>query len=259
MSQSKQLALSIADALEALPRHGNMNLLNAWARELQVGAESPDLFIALSVLFGRCRDLRNRVNVSSQSDRAKELYGGAIDHLANYINPKSAAGLSTDNLRKSSSQINLLHLLADAFPAEMVPDVHPATLEELTKELEGLLSALEQADIEPELRSFIQTSLETLLMVMRSYRAFGPDGAARIYGSVAAELARKVRQEPPSTPEGKSAFKRLVDLTTKIGKVVIWTSAVVGGGDKLLTDATHIADMLSGPAHEVHADKDAKP
>jgi hypothetical protein len=148
-------------------------------------------------------------------------------------------------------KINLLHLLADAFPTEPIPDVHPATLEEFCKELEDVLKGLGDTNIEPELRAFIQTSLDTLLMVVRSYDTFGPDGAARIFGSVAAELARKTVQEPPSTKEGKSALQKAVAIAKKFGEVVIWTSAVVGGADGLITHADHITTMITGPEQSV--------
>jgi hypothetical protein len=257
MSQSKQLALSIAEMLEGLTRRDNTPVLTAWAQELGVPGQSPDLYLALSVLYGRLLDLRYRVDVMDQPDRAKALYRGAIDHLAQFISPVSVGNFNTQQISQAMDKINLLHLLAASFPADLVPDVHPATLEELTKELEGLLESVGEADLDLELRGFIETSLGTLLMIMRSYRAFGPDGAARIYGSVAAELSRRERQQPPATKQGKSALKKALEITKKIGAVVIWTGAVTGAADKLLTDGTDIASMLVGPGHAAHGSEGA--
>jgi hypothetical protein len=252
MSQSKQAALALAESLEALTQYGNIPVMAGWAQHLQVAGNSPELYLALAVLFGRLMELRQALEASDQPQRAKDLYRGAIDHVAQFISPSFASAQTTGNVGQSIDKINLLHLLAAALPDEVVPDVQPATLETLTRELEEMLSGLSAVEMESELRGFVQSTLETLLMVLRSYKTFGPDGAARIYGSIAAEMARIVWQEPPRTEQGQSTLSKLLKLTKKVGAVVIWTSAVAGASDKLLTYGTDLADALTGPQHAEH-------
>jgi hypothetical protein len=245
MSQSKQLALSLAEMLEALAPAGSRPLANAWADALGVQEDSPDLYLAVITTYGRLRDLGRLVLASDLSPRAKELYSSAIGILTRLANPTHLT--SAANAAQHRDQINLLHLLADAFPQEVVPDVQPATLDELCKQLESILESLPEAAVEADVKALVQTSLDTLLMVLRSYKLFGPDGAARIYGSVAAELSRKVHQDPPKSAEGKSLLKKALAVTKAIGAVVIWTSALAGGIDNLLTDGSDIASFIAGP------------
>jgi len=251
MSNSKQLALSLAEALERLGAV-NEQLGLGWARLLQVGTDSPDLFLGVAIFYGKFLELRARISESQLSERAKGLYVGAINQLLMFAAPTQLGSLTTGQLAQHHDKIDLLHLAADALPGEFVADVQPTTLEELCKELEQILASLTDADIEPELRRVISNSLETLLMVLRSYKILGPEGAAKAYGCVAAELARIMHQSQPASKAGKSALQKTIALAKKIGAVVIWTSAVVGGADKLLTDGTDIAKFVTGPDQATH-------
>lgn len=244
--------------MESLSKR-NVPMAQAWAELLQVRQESFDFWTGITVFYGRFGELRESISeCATISERAKSLYTGAVNALLPYVTPSQLGGLNTGQLAGTQDKIDLLYLAADALPRDLIPAVHPSTLEQLCQELEKLLASAQGADVEPDVRRLITTSIETLLMVLRSYKHFGPDGAARIYGSVAAELARTMQQSPPESAAGKSALKKLIGVAKKIGAVVIWTSAVVGAGDKLLTDGTDIAKIITGPDQAAHGSKEGK-
>lgn len=247
------IALSLAEAMEALAQGQDVPISKRWSELLGVGADSADLYLAMSVIYAKFGELRMQIADSNLSQRAKDLYTGATNELAHYANPSNANSRSVGQLGQRKEKIDLLHLAADALPEMLIPDIQPVTLEELCKELEDIRASAQSADIDPQMRRLIDESLVTLLMVLRSYRTLGPDGAARIYGAVAAELARSARQNPPESRPSKSILQRAIGATKKVGAVVIWASAVVGGADKLLTDGADIASMITGadqPAHD---------
>ena len=246
MSQAKQLALSLAETMERLSGSGGTNLQTAWGALLGVDPTSPDLYLGVTVVYRKFIELVALISKSTISDRAKGLYLGAVGQLMPFTIPGNLSSFSSGSVLEKKDKIDLLHLAADALPGGLVADVQPATLEALCTELVEILRSVAEADIEPEICRLIQTSLETLLMVLRSYKVFGADGAARIYGSVVAELARSAQQDPPKSEPARSLLQRTIGFAKKVGAVVIWTSALAGGVENLITDGTDIASMLTG-------------
>ena len=242
------LALSIAETLEIVAQGADQPLTEKWADVFGVGIDTPDYFTALTVLYARLRELRERILDSTLSERSKGLFRNAVDTLLQFTNPSRVGQFTVSQVASAMDKIDLLHLASDALPHTLIPDVQPITIQSLCNELEQLSSLVAIGDIEPEVRRLVESSIQTLLMVLRGYKQFGAEGAARIFGSVAAELARVAAQGAPKTADGQSLFRKMMSVTKKIVAVVILAGATVHGADQFLTDGRDILKIIEGEA-----------
>ena len=240
------LALSLAESMDQLAKEPNEGLSARWSKLLNCGDQTPEFYMALAVIYGKFLELRGELETSTLGDRAKGLYLSAVHELLPFVNPTTAHSHNSQQVRARGDKIDLLHLAAEALPHIPVPDVQPPIIEQLCVELEDIRQQLKSADVDPETRRFVGRSLAILKMVLQSYDILGPEGAAQMFGSAFSDLVRSLQQKPAPSGEGKSILQRLVSLTKKVGAVVIWTSAVVGGADNLLTDGSDIVGFLTG-------------
>jgi hypothetical protein len=247
------LARSLAETFEKLLDGGvsNRSVEERWRNLLKVPAGSPNLYFALTIQLQRMQELIAEIDAAPGiNDRAKNLYRSAAERLIPFVHPAHVAGNNISALIQMKDSIDMLFLASDGLPDRLVPDIVPTTLDELCAELEALKTAAAEGDIPPDIKRLIQTSLDTLLMALRSYGLFGPEGVARIYGSVAAELAR-VAGDANTPKKAAGLLTRTIKTVKTVGVVVVWAGATVTGAHELLTHGPEVAAAVEQVAASV--------
>ena len=100
------LGQSLGETFDLLSAGGNVHLSTKWAEILRLDDNTPDFYIALTVIFQKFDEFRQQVEEAEISPRAKSLYTNAAANLSQYANPRSVASLSTQQLSASKSDID---------------------------------------------------------------------------------------------------------------------------------------------------------
>lgn len=228
----------------------NTPLSTCWAMELQCVEGSADYFLALAVLQSKMEGLRREIEISPIGDRSKQLYTTAIDKLLRCVRANQVNGFSTAELQKLKTHVDLLFVASDQLPNSLVPEVNSVTITELIKQIEDVIAAAQTAEIEPQIRQIIVAQLSTLIMSVRSFSVLGPEGTAKIFGSVAAELLRAAGLPPSQSPAAQTIFGKTKSVVTKVGSAIVFAGAVVSGAHAFLTDGSDILGIKEQPAQE---------
>jgi hypothetical protein len=242
-------ANEIVSALEAIVSGSDtsLDMQSAWARLLSSAPNRSEFILAMSAMLAKFEDVEEEILAAKLSEAARGLYMKAIGTLRSYADPFALHGRRISDLGAQREQINILHLAADTLPQVAGPDVPLSTLESLILSLEEILAGLDEYSLDDPLRQLLKVQLSTLIMGLRSYGTLGPSGLTRIYGAVFAELVRLYPTARAAPDTSKSAFSNAIRVVKKIGAVVVWAGAVVGGANTLIGDGSEIWGFIAPP------------
>ena len=239
-------ALELAETLDSIMTNSlsdGSNLSTVWANHFGVEESSPQLALALSALHEKFLIAKAEVVGLKVTERTRGLYNRALDTLVHTVRPPFPYSQQKKWLSQNKTQVDILFMAGETFPSYLVPDVNPKTVESLKAEIEQLKKSVSEGSFDGGLRKLIISSLDTLLMAIQSYSSLGPDGAARVYGAAAAELARIYSSGAPKSASEKTAFQKAVKLCKKVGGAIIFAHAVVSGASGLIDDGSDLLGL----------------
>lgn len=228
---------------------GNLPMLRVWGTQFHAKSDG-DLLVCLASLNDRADRIGAEIDEASLSDRSKRLYREALSTLQQFISLPAIFSSTTKGLQNSRQEIDLLFLASDALPQTLEQEVNQLTLDSLVAELEQLIQETGKGDIDATLARLVCVQLSSLIMALRCYPTLGAEGVTKIYGSVAAELARLGNLTPENAT--KTFLAKAIGAVKKIGAAVVWTGAVATGAHGLITDGSELLGIGGDDADQVY-------
>ena len=196
--------------------------------------------------------LQKEIQESQLSDRAKGLYIQATLNLRDFVSYRKIFQIKKAQMQSVKDQVDLLFLAADSLPNYLVPEVNSVTIDVLSAEINSLMDLVRKSEVDVAFRSMLMTSLGTLLLSVQAYSTLGPDGAAKLYGTAAAEIARLGGTATGKKPENSGLAAKALTICKKAGSAIIFISAVVSGAHSAIEDGTSILG-IEGQSSEANA------
>jgi hypothetical protein len=243
-------AVELVSIFKALAARQNMHLDNAWAQMFDVSKSSQEFYSGLGAISHSLDNLEAEIGGSKLRQASKDLYGGAVKALRQYVLIERLQSLTTDNLKKELDAFRLLTLLDDVLEPTANRQVLIGTLEEWHAALDDLISSASEALDNPVLREFVIRQLSSLQWAIRNYDSLGIEGVSRAYGAMAAELARSQGMRGAQTNEARGWYQRAKKPIVALGIGIAATSVVVEKADNLLTHGGHIYEVVTGATPE---------
>jgi hypothetical protein len=238
-------ALEIATVLERFSQSNpNITLSQWWATELQCTEGGSDFHLALAIIQAKVEGLRREIESAELGERSKNLYLAAVDNLSRFTRLSQLGSLNSGDIKKLSTHIDLLFVASEQLPQVLVPEVNMFTIDQIVTQLEELAGAAnEMHDVDINLRNTIVSLLSTLVMAIRSYATFGPEGTAKIFGTVAAELHRVAVLPTSQAPNAQTLLSKARKIVTRVGAAVVFAGGVVSGAHAILTDGSEMLGL----------------
>lgn len=240
-------ALEIAEIFERISLHGGMEskIIDCWRDELKINYDTLEFKIALACIEQKFDILIEDIEFSNINDRAKNLYEQAIRQLKKFADYGLAFNLKKSQLLNHKNQIDIIFLAADNLPSYLVPEINPLTIDAIRSEIRSLMEIVRESDIEKPFKFMLLNSLSAMLLSVEAYKTLGPDGAAKLYGTAAAEIARLSGTPHAKKPEAQGLAKKALTLCKKTGAAIIFAGAVVGGAHSVIEDGSSILGIDS--------------
>lgn len=242
-------AIQFGELLERVCRANtahNKPILHAWVKTLGVQNSGADFLVGMAAVLEQAELLKLDFVNADISERSKRLFCEAVEKLEPFYAFPHIQSQQLQHLEANKSQIDIIFMAGDTIPSRGAPVVNPLTLDALRGEISHLIDEVEASPIDTAFRALIARHLRTLLVAVNSFEVLGQEGAAKVYGAAAAQLARLAAVGAAPSPEATSLFRRALEVCKKTGAAVIFVGAVVGGAHAAIEDGTSLLGLAGG-------------
>lgn len=226
-------------------------MLNVWAKVFELPAEDPHLEDAVVVCLQATRSeievLRGRLQALGVPE---ELMHPGITRLRNYTSVSNVHN-SWNGLREEAhrTENRLAFMWANwTLRAEDEDDMPAEELATLRSELDSLEASLQETDMTPYLRGFIQRQIDAIRAALRLYRVRGvkpiEEALHQVAGAYTVEKSRVEAEHEKASPPAKSVFARAGAVIEKTAKVADNLDKIRKAGEGAYTLTASVGPLL---------------
>lgn len=215
-----------------------------WARYWGTTYGTSPFWFAYAQFLAKVDVLYEQLDHHSKDQRSRDLFLGAVDRLKSQLEV-TALNNPISHMAGLDETFNIIYLSASILPNSMNDRIENATVDTIVADLSELLTELEAADMDAQLRAFLRGQFEFLKWAAANYAALGIDGLSKAYGMVTSEFMRAWGKQEEPAPTAAAWWQKARGKLELVGKGVIWSEKVASGAEKLLTHADKITDALA--------------
>lgn len=229
----------------------DVRMLNVWAKVFELSAEDPHLEDAVVACLQATRSEIEVLRVRLQAlGVPEELMRTSVNRLRNYTSA-SIIHSSWNNLREEAHkpENRLAFMWANwTLRAEDEDDMPAEELAALRGELDSLEASLQDADLTPYLRDFIQRQIDAIRVALRMYRMRGvkpiEEALHQVAGAYTVEKSRVEAEHEKASPSGKNVFARAGAVIEKTAKVADNLDKIRKAGEGAFTLTASVGPLL---------------
>lgn len=233
-------------------RHGNdAQMLKVWAAVFDLSVDDPHLEDAVVVCLQATRSEIEALRVRLLAMGApEELMQPGIVRFRNYTSTANIHA-SWNNFREEAAkpENRLAFMWANWTLRDESEDDMPAEeLATLRSELDSLESSLQETDMTPYMRDFIQRQINTIRTALRLYRVRGvkpiEEALHQVAGAYTVEKPRVEAEHEKASESAKSVFTRAGAVIEKTAKVADNLDKIRKAGEGAFTLAAGVGPLL---------------
>ncbi len=234
--------LNILRLMKHTGRYDGNTTLSSLIKWCPQGPDDTTMLRIAAYVQDQCNGALDVIDASNLSDEAKagltQIAKGLktafqIPHINNHFN---------SYIPQLDSALSSFAILASVYAAGDPPSQNKE-LQELIRDVEGMLAAFENAEVGGVVSSVAKRHLHVLLTLLNNVDALGIDAALAAYAELVVRLRTADANAPPEVREQTAGFW---DAISGWGKRLSEISDAVGSGTKLLENGKRLAQGLIG-------------